>query len=365
MQHIHLIWATFLDEPELDFRSHVPPTSQDPLSTEVTEGPFAPSDLPIDPDLGFAFDPEDPDWIALWESNQSIESGQDLGRDRHHHAAWQQESPSEAVSPSFGPISGDPLHPLTLFPDDDAGLDFLDTEWRPSIYTMESQQDINHGVRDVSDGQGTANVTSIALDGSAKSPDSGAHAQTVHTRQRQTRAMGLRKRHDKVRQRQLMLMRRGIGRTKGLSAQAMPLGYLNSLISQTADAGHSMKYEGYAIHETRDADGRRSYRFLDPDTAMSIPGGTLPLLQMREHSMFDLPDLDLSDLDSDQQPRPEDSSTDDTHHNAPISSLAAMESSQSQMPSRPALALAQGQSLLPPSTSAKSTTRFGNGRSHS
>lgn len=190
--------------------------------------------------------------------------------------------------------------PVSYDPDADFDTNASDTDWSPSFGNIGGERDLKGGEDDtyVIVGRESENELSATL---PQSPDAmdiddagsrvpGARLQTTCIRQKQT-IRSARKVYLKVKQRQMTLMSRGIGRTLDLNASNMPLGYLDSLISQTDDAAYSRKYKGYAIHETCDATGKRLYHFLDPKTAMNVAGGVHQLIEVRTRTTFDFPDL--------------------------------------------------------------------------
>jgi hypothetical protein len=190
--------------------------------------------------------------------------------------------------------------PVSYEPDADFDLNASYADWSPSCDNIGGERDLEGGEDDtyVIVGRDSEDELPAAV---PQSPDAmdiddagsrlpGARLQTTCIRQKQT-IKSARKLCLKVKQRQMTLMSRGIGRTLDLNAVNMPLGYLDGLVSQTADAGHSRKYKGYAIHEIRDATGKRSYQFLDPKTAMNVAGGVHQLIETRTRTTFDLPDL--------------------------------------------------------------------------
>jgi hypothetical protein len=57
----------------------------------------------------------------------------------------------------------------------------------------------------------------------------------------------------------------------------MPLALVDELIDLTDSAGHK-EYKGYAIHESRTPEGKRTYSFLDPQAALKVAKKIVPLL---------------------------------------------------------------------------------------
>ncbi|KAI9632617.1 uncharacterized protein MKK02DRAFT_30384 [Dioszegia hungarica] len=175
-----------------------------------------------------------------------------------------------------------------LTPDSDTDLDYDsdDPDWIAYMADTKTEQDpkLDYSRDTTSCGseldpeevsQSSPDPVSTPL---SESPTANTSVPSTSIRRGQLRNADLRKKA-KLRERQEVLMGRGVCRTSSSRARDMPLTLVDELIDLTDSAGHK-DYKGYAIHQSRTPEGKRTYSFLDPNAALKVAKKIVPLLSL-------------------------------------------------------------------------------------